>query len=162
MAALFIAKVKSLSSGIAHGIIAPGRETKLVGILAPGIGNTALRDHGAEVRVRQYVYPGRRRYLITAGRYDIFAAVRRESPQAVVEYQVLPRCGCNGGRQGAMRAGGSQGGNRRLGRAPAVHLFRERSPAVADDGPGDRLEEKAVFLGYLVGGPHKDAARSIL
>ena len=42
-----------------------------------------------------------------------------------------------------------------------VYLFRERSPAVADDGPGHRLEKKAVFLGYLVGGPHEDAAGAI-
>ncbi len=60
-----------------------------------------------------------------------------------------------------MRAGRSQGGHCRLGRAPAVHLFRERSPAVADDGPCDGLEEGAVFLGYLVGGPDEDAAGSI-
>ena len=41
-----------------------------------------------------------------------------------------------------MRAGRSQGGNCRLRRTSAVHLFRERSPAVADDGPGDGLEEE--------------------
>ena len=54
-----------------------------------------------------------------------------------------------------MRAGRSQGGNRWLCGAPAVYLFCERSPAVADDGAGDGLEKKAVFLCYLVGGVTK-------
>ena len=61
-----------------------------------------------------------------------------------------------------MRAGRSQGGNYRLRRTSTVHLFRERSTAVADDSPCDGLEEDAVFLGYLVGGPYEDAAGPVL
>ena len=48
MAAFFVAKVKGLPSGIAHGIVVPGGEAELVGILAPRVGRTALGDNGAK------------------------------------------------------------------------------------------------------------------
>ena len=67
MAALFVAKIKSLPSGITHGIVVPGGEAELVGVLAPRVGRTAFRYHGAEAGVCQHVYPRRGRDLIAAG-----------------------------------------------------------------------------------------------
>ena len=42
VAALFITEVKRLTTRIAHGIVSPGSEAELVGILAPGVGKPAL------------------------------------------------------------------------------------------------------------------------
>ena len=61
VAALFIPEVKCLSARIAHGVVLPGSEAELVGILAPGVGAAALRDDGPEVRVGQHIHPRRRR-----------------------------------------------------------------------------------------------------
>ena len=63
MAALFVAQVKRLSARIADRIVVPGREAELVGVLAPGVGQAALRDDGAEMRVGQHIHPRRRRHL---------------------------------------------------------------------------------------------------
>ena len=60
---LFVTKIKSLPSGITHRIVVPGSEAELMGVLAPRVGRTAFRNHGAEVGVCQHVHPWRRRHL---------------------------------------------------------------------------------------------------
>ena len=42
VAALFVTQVEGFSARIAHGVIGPGSEAELVGILAPGVGKAAL------------------------------------------------------------------------------------------------------------------------
>ena len=87
--------------------------------------------------------------------------IRGESAQPVEEDQVAARqCG---GRRGF----GTAGPGRRKARdrhfhgATPVDLFRQRSPAVADDGASDRLEQNAIFVRYLLLRPDEDSARPI-
>ena len=91
MAALFIADIERFATRIAYRIVVPGSEAELMGILGPGIRRSTLRDDGSEVRVRQDIHPGRRRYLILRCRNDILAAIRRESAQSVEENQIAVR-----------------------------------------------------------------------
>ena len=60
-----------------------------------------------------------------------------------------------------MASGRLQARHPHLSQVTAIDLFRQRSPAVADNGARDRLEQNAVFARYLFRGAHKDAARSI-
>ena len=85
VAALFVAEVQGFAARIAHRVVVPRGEAEFVGVLAPGVGLTALRDDGAEVRIRQHVHPRRRRHLPVRGRDDVLAAIRRESAEPVEE-----------------------------------------------------------------------------
>ena len=93
MAALFVAEVEGFAARIAHRVVGPGREAELVGILAPGVGQAALGDDGAEVRVRQHIHPRRRRHLPVRGRDHILAPIRGEPSQAVEEDQIVCEAG---------------------------------------------------------------------
>ena len=66
VAAFFIADVKGLPARIAHRVVVPGGEAKLVGILGPGVGGTALGQNGPEMRIRQDIHPRRRGHLTLA------------------------------------------------------------------------------------------------
>ena len=91
MAALFVTDVEGLAAGVADGVVGPGGQTELVGVLAPGAGQTALRDDGPELRVRQDVHPRRRRGLPGRGRDHVLAPIRGESSQPVEEDQIPAR-----------------------------------------------------------------------
>ena len=110
VAALFVAEVKGFSARIAHGVVVPGSEAELVGILAPGVGQAALRDDGSEVRVRQHIHPRRRRHLPVRGRNDVLAPIRGESAQPVEEEQIAAR------QRGGCRGFGAVGSGRREAR----------------------------------------------
>jgi hypothetical protein len=128
----------------------PGSEAELVGILAPGVGLTALRDDGAEVRIRQDIHPRGRCHLLLRGRDDVFAPVRSESSQPVEEYQILARRRDGWRGRGAAGSGWRQARHGDFRRAATGELVRQQSPAVGDDRAGDRLEQNAVLVRYLV------------
>ena len=161
MAALFIAEVECFSARIAHGIVVPGSEAKLVGILGPGIRRAALRDDGSEVRVRQDIHPWRRRHLIMRGRNDILAAIRGESAESVEKQQIVARQGGNGRGGDTVSPGRRKARHSYFHEAPPVDLVRQHPPAVGDDGAGDRLEQDAFLARYLVRRPYENAARLI-
>ena len=160
-AGLFVAQVQRLSARIAHRVVMPGREAEFVRVLAPGVGNAAFRDHRSELRIRQHVYPRRRRYLPGCEGNDVFAPVAGEAAQPVAEDQ-LPKRG-----RGVVSAVGPivsarhKLGSTRLRKATMVKLFRKRSAAIGDDGACDRLQQNAVLARYLLRRPYEDAARPI-
>ena len=83
-----VAQEERFSACIAHGVVVPGRETKLVRVLAPRVRQPGFGNDRAEVRIRQHVDPGRRRRLARAQRDDVLAAVGRESPKPVGQDQL--------------------------------------------------------------------------
>src|SRR3990172_12013757 len=91
VAPLFVTEVQGFSARIAHRVVVPRSEAEFVGVLAPGVGLTVLRDNGAKVRIRQDVYPRCRRHMPLCGRDDILAAIRRESSQPVEEPEIMAR-----------------------------------------------------------------------
>src|SRR4030065_2730270 len=68
VAPLFVTEVEGLSAHIAHRVVVPWREAEFMGVLIPSIGLAALRDDGAEVRIRQDIHPRGRRHLSVRGR----------------------------------------------------------------------------------------------
>ena len=132
-----------------------------MGVLAPGVATPALRDHGAELRVRQHVRPGRGRRLAGPQGDDVFAPVQREAAEAVRKQEVA-----------AWKLDGALGlGHYVIGRrerrhslsdaAAALDLLGERPGAVDDHNAGDSLLKDPVLLRHLVGVPDKDAARPV-
>ena len=88
MAAFLVAKVQGFAARIADRIVGPGREPELMRVLLPGVGKPALGDDRAEVRVGEHIHPRGRGQLPLSCGDDIFAPVRGETAQAVVEGQV--------------------------------------------------------------------------
>ena len=145
MAALFVAQVKGFAARIAHRVIVPGREAELVGVLAPGVGRAVLREHRPKVWIRQHVDPRRGRRPTGRGRHDVLAPIRGEAPQAVVEDQIATRQPGGDPKFGARVPGRPEARNGLFQRAAPVELFRQRAPAVGEDGARDRLEQNAVL-----------------
>src|SRR5512135_3276217 len=159
-AALFIAKVKSFSAGIAHRIVVPGSKAEFVGILAPGAGKSALRNDRPEVRVGNHIHPWRRRHLPLRCSNDVLAAIGRESSEAVKEQQIAAGH-CHGSCGLCAKAPGRHKVRHYERRDTAtVDLLRERAKAVGDDCAADCLEQDAVLRRYLVYGSYEDASRS--
>src|SRR5437879_1675614 len=130
VAALFVTEVEGFSARIADGVIGPGSETELVGILAPSVGKAALGDDSSEVRVCQHVDPPRGRRLPVRGRDHVLAPIRSESSEAIEEDQIADRqSGCCWGL-GTAGTGRSEQRNRYFNNAPSVDLIRQRSPAI--------------------------------
>jgi len=161
-AAFLVADVIRLGVRIADRVIRPRRETERLCVLAPGIGAPALRDEGSERWVRQHVHPRCRRHLSGRGRDDVLASVRTEAADPVVEEQVAlsglfrQRGGCTGFAGTATR-GGRWGARNRRWRAP-FELLRQRTVAIAEDNPGNRLQKNGVPFEDLVGRAHEDPA----
>ena len=129
-------------------------------VLAPGVGNPALRNDRPEVGIRQNIHPGRRRYLIGSQRNDVFAPVAGEASDAVEQDQLL--CGQRGRRDlGSMGASRMEAWRARFSWAAMVELLRQRSPRVRDDGAGNRLKEDAILARDLLSRAHENAAGSI-
>ena len=87
---IFVAKVQGFPARLAHRIVAPWREAKELGVLAPRIAEAAFRHDRAEARVRKHIHPGSWRRVSRRRRDDVFATVRRESACAVEEAQIIP------------------------------------------------------------------------
>ena len=127
MAALFVAEVKGFSARIAHGVVVPGSEAELVGILAPRAGQAALRDDGSEVRVGQHIHPRRRRHLPVRGRNHILAPIRGESSQPVEEDQIVARQRWAAGGSARCALVGVKARNAHFRQAATVDLVPQRS-----------------------------------
>ena len=158
MAALLVTQVQGLAARIADRIVGPGRKPELMRVLPPGVGKPALGDDRAEVRVGEHIHPRGRGQLPLSCGDDIFAPVRGETAQAVVEGQVQARRKRHRQGFGTMGPGRNQGGHGDLGRAAAFDLFQQRSPLVGEDGAGNGLHQDTVLLGHLVPRPHENAA----
>ncbi len=161
VAGLFVAEVDGFSARIAHRIVVPGRETKFVRILAPGVGGAALRNDRAEVRIGENVHPRRRRYLTGPLRNDVFATVGGESAQSVEQDQIAARR--RNGRRGcrALAAARHQLRHAHFRKLTPVKLFGQRSPVVRNDNSRNRLEQNTVLAGDMLHRPHENAARPI-
>ena len=162
-AGLFIAQEERLAAAIAHRVVMPGGEAEFVGILAPGVSRTALRDDGAEVRIGQHVHPGRGCDFAGRQRKDIFAPVGGEATQPVGQNQIAPRERDVDGLVGfgTGRAAWRKPRYARLHRPATVELFRQGTAVVNDHGARDRLEQDAILGGDLLCRTHEDAARSV-
>src|SRR5437763_9926702 len=156
-----VAKVQGFPARFAYRIVAPWREAKELGVLAPRIAKAAFRHDRTEARVREHIHPGSRCRVARGGRDDVFATVRRKASEAVEEDQIIPARLDRGGSLRAMRSGRHQSGNSHSGRGATVDLVRERAAVVGDDRAGDRPVKNAVVIGYLLGMPNEDAPGSI-
>jgi len=139
----------------------PWSEAELVGILAPGAGKTALRDDGPKCGFGQHIHPRRRRHLPVRGGNNILAPIRSESAQSVVERQIV--AWLRGDRQGfgtMVRVGVRRGTVTSTGVRPLI--WSPAPPGHRDDSAGNRLEQDAVLLRYLVRRSHENAAGSIV
>ena len=161
VAAVLVAQVEGLTARIAHRVVVPGTEAELVGVLAPGVAESALGDDAAEVRVRQDVHPRHGRDLPRRGRNDILAPVGGEASETVEEDQVGARR--QGRRRGVrvVRPDGLQTRRRRSGVATAMDLLRQRSAAVGENRAGDCLHQNAVLARYVLRRSYEDAARPV-
>src|SRR5689334_1096500 len=161
MPRFFVAQVHRLSARIADRIVVPRREPEQMRVLAPRVAEPAFRHDAAEARVGNDIDPWRGRCLSRAGRNDVFASIRRESSDAVEQDEiVLPR----GDFAGALRPVGvdrSEPRDSYLGGYATVDLVGQRPAAVDDDRAGDRLEQRPVFGGNLLGVAHENAAGPI-
>ena len=95
-----VADVKRLAAGVAHRIVVPGGEPEFVGVVHPGVGPAAFRDHRADLGVGQHVRPRRGRGLTRRERDHVLASVGRE-PAQTVEEDAFAR-----GRRGGCRPAG--------------------------------------------------------
>ncbi|HLA28545.1 MAG TPA: hypothetical protein VJZ49_11690 [Syntrophales bacterium] len=158
---LFIAEVERLPARIAHGIVMPGSEAKLVGILGPGVGRAALGDDGTKILIRQDICPWRRRHLVRRGGNDVLVTVRGESAESVEKQQIVAGLGGNCRGSGTVSPSRYKGRHLRFHQPSPVYLLRQHPPAVGDDGAGDRLEQDAFLARYLVRRPYENTARLI-
>src|SRR4029077_10395440 len=119
VAPLFVTKIQAFPARIAHRVVEPRSETEFVGVLTPGIGLAVLRDDGAEVRIRQNIYPRRRRHMPVRSRNDIRAAIRGESSQPIEKGEIGARYRSGWQRLSAAGWAWGPGGARGGGTAPA-------------------------------------------
>src|SRR5690606_31617615 len=94
-----VAQVKSLAGGITDRIVVPGGETKLVGIVDPGVGGSAFRNDRSDVGVCEEIDPGRGSGLSGSHANDIFPAIVGESSDAVEEDEFMFAARIGGGGQ---------------------------------------------------------------
>ncbi len=132
-----------------------------MGILVPGVGDTAFRKHGPEAGIREHVDPGRRGHLRWGCRDDVFAAVGRESAEVIAEHEVGAWRLGRRGRLRAVRPGRRQAGNALVGEDPAVHLFQQAPAALGDDDACRRLQQDAVLVRDLLRIADEDSARPV-
>ena len=93
VAPLFVTDIERFSTRITDRVVVPRREAEFAGVLAPGIGDTILRDDGSEPWIRQHVHPRRGRHLTVRERDAVLAAIRGESAQSVAEDKITTRQG---------------------------------------------------------------------
>ena len=157
---LLVAQEQGLPARVGHGVVVPRRETELVSVLAPRVRDATLGDHGAEVRVREHIGPGRRRRLARDGRDDVLPAIARESAEPVEQDQVA-RGWCRRWRLALVDPGRHEAWHPHLPGTATGDLLHEAAAAVADDGAGDGLQQDAVVVRDLFRAPHEDPARAI-
>ena len=131
-----------------------------MGVLAPRVGAAALRDQRAEERIGDHVHPRRGRQAIGRCRDDVFAAVGRESTEAVGEDQRARRRG-GGDLLAPLLARRHEPWRAHVVQRAARALLGERALGVGDDHPRNRLDQHAILVGDLVAGPHEDPAGAI-
>src|SRR5580704_5233927 len=83
--ALLITHVKGFSGGVGNRIVVPGRQTKLVRILCPGVTAAALRNYCPECRVCDHIYPGHGCCLSRLQGYDVFTTVSSKATESIVK-----------------------------------------------------------------------------
>src|SRR5882724_2489909 len=161
-AAFLITYIEDLSRRIADGIVIPGRKPEFMGILHPGIGLPALRDHRSEMRVGQHIAPGCRSDLPPRTSDHVFASIMGESALSVKKEQVsiVPQrlhdlC------LREIRLSGDDAWDRRPGRTPPADMITQVPCAVGESNTRHRLQQYAVLQGDLICYAYKDAAGTI-
>ena len=104
----------------------------------PGVGASALRNDRSEIRIRQYVDPGRGSDLVRRQRDHIFASIAGKTTQSIIKNQFTrsERLGVSGTEE---RVGASIG-NDGSGRSRVCQLFGQCSVFIGQDKPGHGLE----------------------
>ena len=85
MTSLFVAQIERFAARVTHRVVVPRRQAVLVGVFAPGVGDTIFGDDAAEMRIGQHIHPWRGRGLGVRGGDDVFAAIFAKAAEAVVE-----------------------------------------------------------------------------
>src|SRR5689334_23306485 len=99
LAGFLVAQVDSLAGAVTDRVVAPRRERVLAAVARPGVTRAVGGYVAAEAAIGDHVDPGRRRNLATRRGHHVFASLRRESAQAVEEFE-LARAVDFGGRRG--------------------------------------------------------------
>ena len=109
-----------------------------MGVLAPCVTESAPGDDRAEGGVRKYIHPGSGRCRASSGRDDIFAPVRRKTPDSIKEDQIsfFRRIGLERSL-GPMGEGRRQSRNSHFCRYATVDLVGQRSAVIGNDHAGD-------------------------
>ena len=117
-----------------------------MGILGPGVGHTTLGNDGAEQRVGQHIHPWRRRHLTLDSRNHVFAPIRGESAQPIIENKIAFRQLGDRRGYGAMGTGWCQSRHRYFQTTAPVDLVCQCPFSIGDDNVSNRLNQDAVFF----------------
>ena len=159
LSGLLVSNIESLARGVLNRIVAPGRQSKLMGVLHPCVSRAALGNNRSEPGIGQHIDPRRRRHLAGLKSNDIFMAVPAEPAQAVGKNQIARRKRSSRVREPAMR--GCQGRNQRLQYAAMRQLFLQASLLIVQNNSRRGLQQHAVIVGNLFEAPDEDAARFV-
>ncbi|OQA74743.1 MAG: hypothetical protein BWY31_04742 [Lentisphaerae bacterium ADurb.Bin242] len=154
----FVANIKGLSRSVRNRIVFPRSQPELMGILAPGIGVSAFRDHGTKIRIREHIDPRRWRPLLARRRDDIFPSVPGKSSQAVKENQIRPLSNFRVILAGIFPAGWDKRKRVHFRLCHVFQLFRQSSASIRNNNPRHCLDKNPVFFRYLVGPPQKNTS----
>ena len=157
LAGVVVPDVDRLAHRVADRVVGPRGELVLAAVPGPGVARPGLGDLEPERRVGDHVQPRRRGRLSRAEDRDVLAPAIGEAAEPVEELQLRTRRG-RLARWSASSAGGGCGRGDPLGTLQADDLVGEAAPAAQQDGPGGRLEERAVLGGELVAAQDVDPA----
>src|SRR5208283_5691645 len=76
---LLVADIECLPGGVLDGIVAPGRQSKLVGVLRPSVCAAGFGDNRAKRRIGEHIDPRGRSHLASLEGYDVLVAVACEA-----------------------------------------------------------------------------------
>src|ERR1700756_4147540 len=85
LSGFFIPKIKGFTAEIGDRIVVPGRETKFMRILGPGVSTAGLRHHSSEIWVCQDVNPRNRRSGPGIQGDNVFATVCIKAAGSVIK-----------------------------------------------------------------------------
>ena len=174
---ILVAQVEGFPCAVAHRIVMPGRQAKLVRVFGPGVTGRAVADDAAELRIGQHVRPRRRSVLTGTQSDQVFAAISRKRADTVIKHAAWrnmikgPGIGVDRMRVARRRLGQCEhfvldrgrlqqrhGNVRRL---PSRDLFGQFTTQIADDDARDGLHEDAILMRNLLPHPHEDATGAI-
>jgi len=156
LSSLLIANVKGLARGVLNGIVAPGRQSKFMGILHPSVSCAAFGNNCTEKGIGQDIDPRRRRHLAGLEGDDIFVAIAGKAAQAVREIQLPLRERLR--PLSRPRPDRRQCWDPGIQNTPMFQLFAQSSLFIVQYNPRRGLKQYPVVAGNLFKAPDEDAA----